>query len=124
MIIRSAINLLQKTYGGKITKVIRTRCAEELHKLLPQMDKRSIMEKLTIRLHNVKRKRSSRNIPADSGATATDDTDDGGNDPEFDLDSEHTFMCEMLQEEFEEAEDFENTIESHSIPIRENRYWN
>lgn len=125
MIIRSAINFLQKNHGGKINRVIRTRCAEELHKLLPDVDKRIIMEKLTIRFHNVKRKRSSRNIPADSGVTATDDTDDGGNSPEFVDDSEPNIIYEVLHEKYEGAEDFENTIESHSIPIpvrEENRF--
>lgn len=112
MIIRSAVTFLQKNYGGKINKVIRTRCAEELHKLLPHVDQKFITEKLTIRYHNVKRNRSSRKKPADSGATAIDDTDDGGYVPEYELDS-----FEMLHEEYEEAEDFENTIDTHSIHV-------
>lgn len=107
MVIRSAVGFLQKNHTGKINKVARTRCMEELHKLLPHLDRKVIMEKLTARSHNAKRKPCLRKTHTDDGDTS-----------EYELYSdEQNIFCEVLQEEREEAEDFDNVIECHSIQI-------
>lgn len=104
MVIRSAVGFLQKSHSGKINKAARTRCVEELHRLLPHVDRSVIMEKLTVRSQNAKRKPVLRK-------THTDD----GNISEYELYSEENVFCTQSKEGFEEAEDFDNAIESYSI---------